>query len=78
MRDLRTVIDSILVFIPAAEVDLIAGLKAEQNSLLYAAPEEMGRHWGLVSELLYERIGDKCCLEWQRIVCSIWCNQLIP
>ncbi len=75
MRNLSTVIDQLLIIIPAEQTDLRQELASYKESVDFAPPELHGQWWGEAARALYAVIGtpsDHAPDTWQGEVCRIW------
>ena len=73
MRCLSNVINAMLSAIPNEEENLIAGLKACQDSYHYSAPEVVSLRWHQVANILHDELSDPPFeQEWKQTVYNIW------
>jgi len=76
MRNLRNVINKILIYIPKDQDLLLEGIKNIQSSVEFSAPEMMQLHWQRVAEILKDEFPEKLedMTKWQREVIAIWAD----
>lgn len=81
MRDLKEVLDAILLIVPQTEKGLIIDLNKVKDSLMFAAPESASMWWAEAADAFEANIGDTSdpskLLDWQKAVMNIFTGQRV-
>lgn len=77
MRDLVTVIDSMLNHIPRINRNLVHALESCQQSARYSSPESIGMWWRTTGIVLSNHFGEENNLtDWQQTVVDIFMDKV--